>query len=706
METNTVTASIVSLTRKRMSQYKNTSRTSLVTKLAGLNILICLLMIGIVSITALSFFDVKDSLTRLIDEEVAQMLTNANVERELSPVFADTNLLVATFTEVDSVLDSEGDRLLRILQENLTRIPTEHALLSESLQEFSQAFQRLLEQCARIQEHQQAIHTDAAQLEHLLAELDRLVGERLLESNRLELSALESLGVMIPTYSQRLLQVTNQINAMTQAHLGVQEVEQPYAQQIAQILDTLIADAHVINTTGRLFLPLGEQFMELTQEYQRTIASFAENLTTLQEHLRALDSAEARVRQAMSSMNEEFAGASKDLQHDVEDSIRSSLLLILSLSGGMIVALILVSVYGVKMVQPLRSLVAIADRLADGDLTETIADTRSRDEIGQLSHAMKRMLQTLQDVVLHVKMSAGNVANGSQAMSASATDMSNGATSQAAAAEEASSSMEEMAANIRQNADNALQTEQIALKAAEDARESGEVVTETVEAMQEIAKKIAIIEDITSQTRLLSLNATIEAARAGEQGKGFAVVAAEVRALAERIRTAAAEITQLASSSVTKAEQAGEKLGKLVPDIQRTAELVQEISAASKEQTTGTEQINRAIQQLDQVTQQNSVASEELASTAEELATQAEHLQQSIAFFTVNEMDQKTLNNEEDSLDIIRPEFPHRRREYLPHDKDVEKEQGNGNEKPPAYPFDSDQPEKTGDDLDDEFEKY
>lgn len=686
--------------------HNNTFRASLVTKLAGLNILICLLMIGIVSITAVSFFDVKDSITRLIDEEVAQMLTNANIERELSTVFADTNLLVATFTEVDSALDSEGDRLLHILQKSLTHISEEHSTLSEPVQEFSQAFQQLLEQCARIQEHQQAIHTDAAQLGQLLAELDRLVGERLLEGNRLELSALESLGVLIPSYHQRLLQVTIQLNAMTQAHLGVQEVEQPYAQQIAQILDTLIADARVINTTGRLFLPLGEQFMKLTQEYQDAIANFAENLTTLQEHLRALDSAEARVRQAMSSMNEELAGASKDLQHDVEDSIRSSLLLILSLSGGMIVALILASVYGVKMVQPLRSLVAIADRLADGDLTETIADTRSRDEIGQLSHAMKRMLQTLQNVVLHVKMSAGNVANGSQAMSASATDMSNGATSQAAAAEEASSSMEEMAANIRQNADNALQTEQIALKAAEDARESGEVVTETVEAMQEIAKKVAIIEDITSQTRLLSLNATIEAARAGEQGKGFAVVAAEVRALAERIQTAAAEITQLASSSVTKAEQAGEKLGKLVPDIQRTAELVQEISAASKEQTTGTEQINRAIQQLDQVTQQNSEASEELVSTAEELAAQAEHLQQSIAFFTVNEMDQKTLNNEEDSLDIIRLEFPHRRREYLPHDKDIEKEQGNGNEKLPAYPFDSDQPEKTGDDLDDKFEKY
>ena len=689
-----------------MSQSKNTSRTSLVTKLAGLNILICLLVIGIVIITALSFFDVKDSLTRLIDKEIAQMLSNASVGRELSTVFADTNLLVATFTEVDSVLDSEGDRLLRILQESLTHIPAEHSTLSESLQEFSQAFQRLLEHCAIIQEHQHAIHTDAAQLDHLLTEVDTLVGERLLEGNRLELSALESLGVMIPTYSQRLLQVTIQVNAMTQAHLGIQEVAQPYAQQIAQILDSLMADVRVINATGQRFVPLGEQFLTITQQYQRTMASFAGELTTLQEQLRAVDTVEARVQQAMSSVDAELASASKDLQHNVDGSIRSSLLLILSLSGGTIVVLMLVSVYGVKMVQPLRSLAATADRLADGDLTGMIAETRSRDEIGQLSHAMKRMLHTLQDVVLHVKMSASNVADGSQAMSASAVEMSNGATSQAAATEEASASMEEMAANIRQNADNALQTEHIALKAADDARESGEVVTEAVEAMREIANKVAIIEDITSQTRLLSLNATIEAARAGEQGKGFAVVAAEVRALAERSRTAAAEITQLASSSVIKAERAGEKLGELVPDIQQTAELVQEISAASKEQTTGTEQINRAIQQLDQVTQQNSATSEELTATAEELAAQAEQLQQAIAFFIVDEMDQKPLNDDAYSVAAIGPKFPHRTREHFVYQKGMTQEKGIGNDKSRGHLFDCDQPGETGDNQDEEFERY
>jgi methyl-accepting chemotaxis protein len=193
--------------------------------------------------------------------------------------------------------------------------------------------------------------------------------------------------------------------------------------------------------------------------------------------------------------------------------------------------------------------------------------------------------------------------------------------------------MEEMGTNIRQNADNASQTEKIALKAAKDAEAGGKAVIQAVGAMKNIAEKISIVEEIARQTNLLALNAAIEAARAGEHGKGFAVVAAEVRKLAERSGTAAAEISELSSSTVNVADQAGQMLTKLVPDIQRTAELVQEISAASNEQNAGAEQINKALQQLDQVIQQNASASEEMASTSEELSSQAEQLQSSISFF-------------------------------------------------------------------------
>jgi methyl-accepting chemotaxis protein len=195
--------------------------------------------------------------------------------------------------------------------------------------------------------------------------------------------------------------------------------------------------------------------------------------------------------------------------------------------------------------------------------------------------------------------------------------------------------MEEMSSNIKQNADNANQTEKIASLAATDAKEGGAAVGRTVEAMKQIAGKISIIEEISRQTNLLALNAAIEAARAGEHGKGFAVVASEVRKLAERSQKAAGEITELSASSVKVAERAGELLGKILPDVQKTAELVQEISSASREQDTGADQINKAIQQLDQVIQENAAAAEETSSTASELASQAEQMQEVLGFFKI-----------------------------------------------------------------------
>jgi len=195
--------------------------------------------------------------------------------------------------------------------------------------------------------------------------------------------------------------------------------------------------------------------------------------------------------------------------------------------------------------------------------------------------------------------------------------------------------MEQMAANIKQNADNAAQTEKIARQSAKDAESSGEAVGRAVSAMRTIAEKIGIVQEIARQTDLLALNAAVEAARAGEHGKGFAVVASEVRKLAERSQSAAAEISSMSGDTVKAAQEAGDMLGRLVPDIRKTAELVSEISAACREQDIGAAQINEAIQQLDKVTQQNAGASEEMSATSEELATQAEELQTSIAFFKV-----------------------------------------------------------------------
>lgn len=284
--------------------------------------------------------------------------------------------------------------------------------------------------------------------------------------------------------------------------------------------------------------------------------------------------------------------------------------------------------------RPLSQAVTISKELAEGNLTVSVEVT-STDEVGQLLTGMKDMIEKLQSIVADVQTASDNVSSGSQQMSSTGQQMSQGATEQAASAEEISSSMEQMASNIKQNADNAQQTERISLKAAQDAREGGKAVSETVGAMKEIASKISIIEEIARQTNLLALNAAIEAARAGEHGKGFAVVATEVRKLAERSQAAAGEISKLSTSSVEVAEKAGEMLTRIVPDIQKTAELVSEINAASNEQNTGAEQISKAIQQLDKVIQQNASATEEMASTSEELSSQAEQLQDAIGFFKV-----------------------------------------------------------------------
>ncbi|MDA8428756.1 MAG: MCP four helix bundle domain-containing protein [Geobacteraceae bacterium] len=288
-----------------------------------------------------------------------------------------------------------------------------------------------------------------------------------------------------------------------------------------------------------------------------------------------------------------------------------------------------------KISNPLREAVTVANSLAGGDLTVTI-ESRSKDETGQMMAALSHMVEKLKKVVGDVMSATDNVASGSQELSATAQQMSQGATEQAASAEEISSSMEEMSSSIKQNSDNSTQTEKIAVKSATDAKEGGKSVTETVAAMKEIATKISIIEEIARQTNLLALNAAIEAARAGEHGKGFAVVASEVRKLAERSQTAAGEISTLSSRSVQVAETAGEMLAKMVPDIQRTSELVQEISASSREQDSGAEQISKAIQQLDSVIQQNASASEEMASTSEELASQADLLKDTISFFRID----------------------------------------------------------------------
>ena len=272
-------------------------------------------------------------------------------------------------------------------------------------------------------------------------------------------------------------------------------------------------------------------------------------------------------------------------------------------------------------------------RIAQGDLSVQVK-THANDQ-SSILFAIRQMVTRLSEIIGDVRSTADSLSSASEELSATAQSLSQAATQQAASIEETSAAMEEITASIGQNNDNAKVTDNIASKSAAEAKQGGDAVKNTVDAMRKIAQKISVIDDIAYQTNLLALNAAIEAGRAGEHGRGFAVVASEVRKLAGRSQTASKEIGELAGGSVKLAESAGQLLDTIVPEIRKTADLVQEISAASDEQTSGANQITTAISQISIATQQNSSSAEELYSTAEELTSQALQLQQMMEFFKI-----------------------------------------------------------------------
>jgi len=275
----------------------------------------------------------------------------------------------------------------------------------------------------------------------------------------------------------------------------------------------------------------------------------------------------------------------------------------------------------------------VCNQVANGDLSIDI-ELKNNDK-GSLLFSITNMKNQLATIIHDVRSSSEALSSASTEVNSTAQTIAKGASVQAASVEETSASMEQMSASISQNNENAGITDGMAQQASKEATSGGEAVSETVDAMQKIAEKISVIDDIAYQTNLLALNAAIEAGRAGDHGKGFAVVASEVRKLAERSQVAAQEIGELAKDSVKRADFAGKALEEMVPSINKTADLVQEIAAASSEQASGVHQINEAIAQVNQTMQHNAAASEELSATSEEMNSQALQLQESVNYFTL-----------------------------------------------------------------------
>jgi methyl-accepting chemotaxis protein len=348
----------------------------------------------------------------------------------------------------------------------------------------------------------------------------------------------------------------------------------------------------------------------------------------------------APMEDSIEKMIEANVGAAKDANKSNElTAERSTALVWIVIGLASLASVVLGLLLSRSITLPVAKAVSLAGAIAAGDLREDVGERelRRKDEMGDLARSFDSMTTGLREIVVSVMSSADHVTSGSQEISSTAQQLSQGATEQAAAAEEVSASVEEMGSTIKQNSENAAVAEEMARKSAGDATKGGASVAQTVAAMGDIAGKIGIIEEIARQTNLLALNAAIEAARAGEAGKGFAVVAAEVRKLAERSQGASREIAGLSGASLAVSGEAGKLIEAMVPDIKKSAEVITEISAASREQSAGVDQIGKAVSQLDSVIQQNAAASEELASMAEELNGQAELLADTLTYFKLPE---------------------------------------------------------------------
>lgn len=604
----------------------------------GFGILIVLL-IGLGAMAILNMSKVSDSSALLTDEFIPEVTMSNDVESDAFNMLY--NIRGYVFTGNTDYLNKGQDYLRKLKSsldeaEQLAKKSTQLEGLGNAIKSSKEAvvsYENNLQETEQVhknleqeKENMDAAATDFTRISDGYHE-DLVVSLRSGKVQRASLNQLELLA-----------DIVNEVNTIrvsnfkAQADNSVQSLE-AIAANFSKV-DTYLNQLRKSATTSDAKRQV-DKISDATIAYRKAMESFIvgwdkrESLTTKRESLGnvVLDDAEKVAADGISS-----AQQVSDESMTLLDFSSNTMLygVIFAVLIGIIFAIIITR----AITTPILKGVTFASQIAGGDLTATV-DIDQKDEVGELANALRNMIAKLREVVSSVLMGADNISAASYQLSSTSQEMSQGATEQASSAEEVSSSMEQMVANIQQNTDNAQQTDKMALKAAEDVQTGSSAVNQTVDSMRNIAEKVTIIGEIARQTNILALNAAVEAARAGEHGKGFAVVAAEVRKLAERSRAAAEEIDEVSKSSVDVSDRAGKLLEKIVPDIQKTARLVQEISAASTEQNSGAEQVNGALQQLNQVTQQNAAASEEMATSSEELSNQAEQLKELIGFFNV-----------------------------------------------------------------------
>ncbi len=374
----------------------------------------------------------------------------------------------------------------------------------------------------------------------------------------------------------------------------------------------------------------------LTGEIGLIIEEYKNSFIKVHNQVQRQNEEYLQFKSAGDALNKEINAGVASMSEQMVAEINNSITIMLTIGFiAIVLGIIFATIINRSIKVGINKGVTIATTIADGDVSVNIESSYliRKDEVGDLSRALQRMVDKLKEIVESMVAGANNIASASEQTSSTAQELSQGANEQASSVEEVSSTMEQMTSNIQQNSDNAQQTEKIATFSSEGIKNVATAAQNSLTSIRNISDKIGVINDIAFQTNILALNAAVEAARAGEHGRGFAVVAAEVRKLAERSKIAATEIVDLAKSSVQVTEDAGRLMMTIIPEIDKTAKLVQEIAAASLEQNNGSIQINNAIQQLNTITQQNASASEEMASNAEELTSQAEQLRDIVSYF-------------------------------------------------------------------------